>query len=196
MEYAFPLEDDGRELPEDDAAFRASFRRRLRLKGLDQKYAEADVGHIFSRHGTHTSCRHNAFMQDRRWNRLAGDNYDELNCAFSGALRCQHAFDACLDRGDLSEGRWAGWQPEAIRAQGHAEFREMGLYTRLEGGFDPTSPAMNDGRVHFDGFGRPVGVDSLIKDYQKAGLLLRKSAFKLQLSGSNYTQINRVSGLW
>ncbi|CAE7206536.1 unnamed protein product [Symbiodinium natans] len=167
MDYAFPLADDDCDFPKQDAAFRTSYRRRLRLQGREQEYADADVGHIFAWQHAQTNDRNNVFMQDRRWNRVAKDNYDELNCAFSGAQRCRCAYDACQSEGRLSEGRWGGWQPDAIRAQGSAQFREMGLYTRVEGGFDPSSPAIQSGLVQFDAYGRPVGVGSLIQDYER-----------------------------
>ena len=166
MTYAFPLDDDD-DFPQQDASFRASYRRRLTSQGRQQEYADADVGHIFAWQNAQTNARDNVYMQDKSWNRVAKDNHDELNCAYCGQRRCRRAYDVCQRQGRLSEGRWAGWQPDAIQAQGSAEFRNMGLYTRFEGGFDPASPAIQDGRVRFDEYGRPLGVGKLIRDYER-----------------------------
>lgn len=168
LAYAFP---DALFGGDDDFPSGGGFNHAIRQRatGRDETaYRGADVGHILARQNVHCNRRDNVFMQDRAWNRAAQDNYDELNCAFCGFERCRCAVNAARRDGDMDRagGLWAGRSAEAIYDQGIAEFSEMGLYCRPQGGFDPRSPALRDGRVRIDASGRPVGVDDCLRDYE------------------------------
>ena len=166
--YAFPLDGDFDDMPDDYLGFHSTYRRRAneqrRRSGASGYGNDADVGLIFAHRNGGALDQANVYMQDRGWNRRARDNYDELNCAFCGRRRCQCAFDASARSG----GRplRPGWTVDAEIEWGRDELRQQGLWTRPEGGFDPRSPAIQDGRVQIDTYGRPVGVNRVINDIQ------------------------------
>ena len=185
--YAFPWEHtrcrtDGLE-PEKNAfagnpdGFRKAVRHRLHQQDVDgwtreEKYgvSRADVGHIFSNKNGGSNTLGNAYMQESSFNATIQENQDELNAAFVGYDRTAKAMAESIKYGELREGKWNNWHPDAVVDSGKAKFAQVGVLTKKNGGVDKRCRAVQRGEVTVDKYGMPLGLDKKAKQIRKLGI--------------------------